>query len=117
MAQAQPGKRFYVSDESNLRTWSATIDEYGTLTDLKLFAEQGGEGLAVDEQGNVYLAAGEIYVYNPAGHLIETIATAERPLGLAFGGADRKTLFILGHSSLSSIRTRFAGQNTARSKP
>jgi sugar lactone lactonase YvrE len=117
MAPARPGQRFYVSDESNLRTWSATIDEYGTLTGLKLFAEQGGEGLAVDQKGNVYLAAGEVYVYDPAGKPVQTINTPERPIGLAFGGADGKTLFILGRTSLYSVRTQFAGQNTGRSKP
>ena len=121
MAAARPGQRFYVSDESNLRTWSATIDEYGTLTGLKLFAEQGGEGLAVDQKGNVYLAAGEVYVYDPAGKPIQTINTPERPIGLAFGGVDGKTLFILGRTSLYAVRTQFAGQSTSkattRSKP
>ena len=44
-----------------------------------MFAYQGGEGVAVDAQGNVYIAAGQIYVYDPAGTLIDTIEVPERP--------------------------------------
>ena len=110
MAAAVPGKPFYVSDEEELQTWRATIDDAGTLTGVKLFAEAGGEGLAVDSQGNVYIAAGQIFVYNPSGKLIETIEVPERPLQLVFGGSDRKTLFIAGRTSLYAVRTRFGSQ-------
>jgi sugar lactone lactonase YvrE len=77
---------------------------------VKLFAEQGGEGVTVDERGNVYIAAGQIYVYNPAGQLIDTIQVPERPLQVVFGGKDRQTLFIPARSSLYSVRTRIKGQ-------
>src|SRR5689334_10228999 len=70
------------------------------LADVKLFAQQGGEGVAVDKQGNVYLAAGQIFVYNPSGQLIETINIPERPSQLVFGGADGRTLFIAARTSL-----------------
>jgi sugar lactone lactonase YvrE len=104
LAPASPGKPFYVSDEEELRTYRATIDSSGTLTDLKLFAEAGGEGLATDAQGNVYIAAGQIFVYNPAGKRIDTIEVPERPLQIVFGGSDRKTLFIAGRTGLYSVR-------------
>jgi hypothetical protein len=110
MAAPIPGKPFYVSDEEELRTYRASIDDAGTLTDVKLFAEAGGEGLAVDSQGNVYIAAGQIFVYSPAGEPIETIEVPERPLQLVFGGSDRKTLFIAGRTSLYSVRTRFGSR-------
>jgi hypothetical protein len=106
LTPAVPGKAFYVSDEGELQTYRATVDEAGTLTDLKLFAETGGEGLAVDAQGNVYLAAGQIFVYNPAGQRIDTIEVPERPLQIVFGGADHKTLFIAGRTSLYSTHVR-----------
>jgi sugar lactone lactonase YvrE len=110
MAAAIPSKPFYVSDEEELQTYRATIDEAGGLTDVKLFAEAGGEGLAVDSQGNVYIAAGQIFVYNPTGKLIETIEVPERPLQLVFGGSDRKTLFIAGRTSLYAVRTRYGSR-------
>ena len=66
--------------------------------------------MAVDSHGNVYIAAGQIYVYNPAGKLIDTIEVPERPLQLVFGGADRRTLFIPARTSLYSVRTRYPGR-------
>jgi sugar lactone lactonase YvrE len=57
----------------------------------------------------VYLAAGQVFVYNPAGKAIDTIAVPERPLQLVFGGKDGRTLFILTHSSLYAVRMRIAG--------
>jgi sugar lactone lactonase YvrE len=40
---------------------------------------------------------------------IDTIPVPERPLDLVFGGKDRRTLFILTHSSLYAVRTRSGG--------
>jgi sugar lactone lactonase YvrE len=109
LAPAVPGKPYYLTDESELRTYSASVGPDGAIADLKLFAEQGGEGAAVDAQGNVYIAAGHIYVYAPSGKLIDTIEVPERPLQLVFGGKDGQTLFIPARSSLYSVRTRFKG--------
>lgn len=105
-----PGKPFYVSDESEEKTWRVSVGEDGSISAPVLFAEQGGEGLAVDEKGNVYIAAGQIFVYNPAGELIDTIKVPDRPLQLLFGGSDRKTLYILTHTTLYSVRTRYKGR-------
>jgi sugar lactone lactonase YvrE len=110
LAPAAPGKPFYMTDESELKTYSATVGPDGGISSVKLFAEQGGEGVAVDSQGNVYIASGHIYVYNPAGTLIDTIEVPERPLQLAFGGKDGQTLFIPARSSLYAVRTRFKGR-------
>jgi sugar lactone lactonase YvrE len=77
---------------------------------LRLFAEQGGENVTVDEKGNVYIAAGQVFVYDPSGHLIDTIEIPERPSQLLFGGSDGHTLFILARSSLYVVQTRFRGR-------
>ena len=106
LARAVPGKPYYRTDESALTTWSATVGADGNLSDQKLFVDQGGEGVAVDERGNVYIAAGQIYVYDPAGKLIDTIEVPERPLQLVFGGKDGRTLFIPARTSLYAVRTR-----------
>ena len=110
MAPAFPGQAFYVSDESEQKTYAATVGPDGAITDLKLFAERGGEGVAVDDQGNVYIAAGQIYVYNPAGEWIDTIEVPERPAQLLFGGQDRHTLYIAARTSLYAIRTLNGGR-------
>ena len=109
LAPAVPGKPYYLTDESELRTYSASVGPDGGITGVKLFAEQGGEGVAADVQGNVYIASGNIYVYNPSGKLIDTIDVPERPLQLVFGGKDGQTLFIPARSSLYAVRTRFKG--------
>ncbi len=106
LGRAAPGEPFYVTDESELRTWAADVNPDGSLENFRLFAEQGGESVAVDSHGNVYVAAGQIYVYDPAGKLIGTIEVPERPVQLLFGGADHKTLFIAARTSLYSVRVR-----------
>jgi sugar lactone lactonase YvrE len=110
LAPAVPGKTAYITSEAEIATWQATVGPDGGLTGLKLFANQGGESVAVDENGNVYIAAGNIWVYDPTGRLIDTIEVPERPTQLVFGGKDRKTLFIPARSSLYAVRTRFAGR-------
>ena len=104
------GQPFYLTDSSEEKTYVGDVGVDGTISNLKLFVQQGGEGLAVDEQGNVYIAAGQVFVYNPSGKLIDTIKVPDRPLQLLFGGSDRKTLFILARSSLYSVQSRFRGR-------
>jgi len=107
LGKATPGELFYVTDESNLRTWKADVNADGSLTNFQLFAEQGGEGVTTDSRGNVYIAAGQIYVYDPTGKLIDTIEVPERPTQLMFGGADNKTLFIAARASLYSVQMKY----------
>jgi sugar lactone lactonase YvrE len=83
-----------------------TVTADGNLTQPQLFVNQGGESVAVDDAGNVYLAAGQIYVYNPAGALIDSIDVPERPIHLVFGGSDKHTLFIAARTSLYSVCPR-----------
>ena len=97
---ARPGERVYVSSESEDRTYSAQVAADGTLTDLRPFAERGGESVAVDGKSNVYIANGQIFVYSPAGKQIGRIDVPERPIDIIFGGAGRRTLFILAHHAL-----------------
>jgi len=109
-AQVNAGQPYYVSDENGEKTYVGTVSEDGTISDLKLFAQQGGESLAVDEKGNVYLAAGQIFVYNPSGEPIDTIDVPERPSQLLFGGTDGHTLFVLARSSLYAARVLYKGR-------
>ncbi|HXR49310.1 MAG TPA: glycosyl hydrolase family 28-related protein [Candidatus Limnocylindrales bacterium] len=106
LGPAVPGKPFYVTDESALRTWKAGVNPDGSLTNFQLFAEQGGESVTADSHGNVYIAAGQVYVYDPAGTLIDTIEVPERPIQLVLGGSDHRTLFIAARTSLYSLRIR-----------
>jgi hypothetical protein len=107
MAAAVAGQPYYVSDESEQKTYVGDVGVDGAISNLRLFAEQGGEYVTVDEKGNVYIAAGQVFVYDPSGHLIDTIEIPERPSQLLFGGSDGHTLFILARSSLYAVQTRF----------
>ena len=82
----------------------------GNLTGVAPFVEQGAEGLAVDAAGNVYLAAGRLFVYSPAGRLLDTIDVPERPTEVVFGGKDGRTRFITARGSLYSVPARVAGR-------
>ncbi|MGA2685951.1 MAG: glycosyl hydrolase family 28-related protein [Verrucomicrobiota bacterium] len=106
LGRAVPDKPFYVTDESELRTWKADVNPDGSLTNFQLFAEQGGESVTADSHGNVYIAAGQIYVYDPAGMLMDTIQVPERPIQVVLGGADHRTLFIAARTSLYSLHIR-----------
>jgi len=103
--RAMPGQPFYVSDENGEKTYQATVSNDGTLTNLKLFVEQGGESVAMDKKGNVYIAAGQVYVYDRSGKLVDTILVPERPSQLLFGGLNGHTLFILARCSLYAVNT------------
>jgi sugar lactone lactonase YvrE len=70
------------------------------VTDLKPFANRGGESVAVDPEGRVYVANGQVFVYAPDGRELGRIDVPERPIGLAFGGPDRRTLYVLSPHSL-----------------
>jgi len=101
---AAPGERIYVSSESEDVTYSASVGADGTLTDLRPFAPRGGECVAVDHAGNVYVANGQIFVYSPAGKEIGRIDVPERPIDIVFGGPGHRTLFILAHHALFSVK-------------
>jgi sugar lactone lactonase YvrE len=109
LARAVPGRAFYVTDEAQATTWVGTVQLDGSIPELRIFVNQGGEAVTTDTQGNVYVAAGQVYIYNPAGKLMDTIEVPERPVQLVFGGADRQTLFIPARTSLYAVRARFKG--------
>ncbi|UCD51271.1 MAG: SMP-30/gluconolactonase/LRE family protein, partial [Phycisphaerales bacterium] len=106
IAPAAPGQPFYVTNEAELRTWVFKVGPGGTLSEPRLFAQVGGENVAVDGQGNVYIAAGDVQMFDASGKVLGAIKIPQRPTSLVFGGADRKTLFITARSALYSVSTR-----------
>jgi sugar lactone lactonase YvrE len=98
------GERVFVTNGSENVTYRAIIGPAGTLTDLKPFANRGGESVAVDGRGRVYVANGQVFVYGADGKAIGQIDVPARPLQILFGGADGRTLFILTHHALYAAR-------------
>jgi hypothetical protein len=98
-----PAGRVLVTNESEGKTWNAKVGTGGALSDLKLFADRGGESVVADAQGRVFVANGQIFVYAADGKPLGQIDVPERPLQLLFGGPDKRTLFVLTHHSLYSV--------------
>jgi len=102
------GKTLYVADHGGGKTFVYTINKDGTLSNKKLFAPEGSDGMTMDNEGNIYLTTNVVAVYNKSGEKIETIEVPEQPANLCFGGKDRRTLFITARTSLYSIQMRVA---------
>ena len=115
MLQASQWRLFHVGDEH-----LAASEEDDTLYRLRLdslehvtateFAPRGGSSVVTDAAGNVYVAEGQLYIHDAGGRQIGVVEIPERPASLAFGGADKKTLFIGARGSLFSFETAAAGR-------
>ena len=104
-----PGYPVYVTDQSDQRTYKVGVQSDGTFGAVTLCAEDGGQAVAQDKNGNVYLAAEQVLVYGPEGKQMGRINVPERPIDLVFGGADRRTLYVLTHDSLYAVQTKIPG--------
>ena len=80
----------------------------------EMILERGGSSVVTDTAGNLYLASGQVFVYNKQRKQIGVLEVPERPSSLAWGGLDGKTLFIGARSSLYAIRTANSGSERAR---
>ena len=103
------GKLLYVTDHGGKKTFVYTINKDGTLSNKKLIASEGSDGMTMDNKGNVYLTTRAVLVYNQKGEKIETIEVPEGPANVTFGGKDKKTLFITARTSLYCVRMRVKG--------
>ncbi|HNW56673.1 MAG TPA: glycosyl hydrolase family 28-related protein [Bacteroidales bacterium] len=103
LVQAFPGKPLYATDEYDKRTVKLDVDAHGYLSNLDYFVEKGEFSSIPDNSGNVYVADGNVFIFDKNGKPTGMIQTPERPSTLAFGGKDNKTLFITGRSGLYSV--------------
>lgn len=105
------------------------LNEDGSVANARRIIDfspgRGGDGLCVDADGNLYVAAGlhktrgtsetldtkpGIHVISPSGKLLAYLATPKDTLtNCTFGGDDRKTLYITCGDLLVSVRTRRPG--------
>lgn len=98
------GDRIHVINASENRTYTGLLGAGGAVSDLKPFAPRGGESVATGPDGRVYVANGQVFVYDAAGVEVGRIDVPDRPLQLLFGGDDKRTLYILTHHALYSAR-------------
>ncbi len=103
LVAARPGERVTLTNGSENRTYSGLVGANGTVTDLRIVADRGGESVARGADGTLYVANGQVFVYDAAGKQTRRIDVPERPLQLVIGGADGRTLFILAHHALYAV--------------
>ncbi len=103
------GDEHFAASEEDDSTYHLKLDSLAHATATE-FAPRGGSSVVTDASGNVYVAEGQLYIYNSSGKQIGMVEIPERPSSLAFGGADKKTLFIGARGSLFTLQTAAAGQ-------
>ncbi|MCK4629425.1 MAG: PmoA family protein, partial [Sedimentisphaerales bacterium] len=111
------GKTLYVTDPGDKKTYVYTVNSDGTLSNKRLFAPEGSDGMTIDTEGNIYLTTRVVVVYDRDGNKIETIDTPEKPSNVCFGGKDNQMLFITARKSLYAVpmRVRGVGRMTGQS--
>jgi len=87
--------------------YTKTLADFGT--------DHGGDGMALDVEGNIYLTAGSgekagVYIVAPDGQELGFIPTDEIAGNCTFGGPDLQTLYIAASTSLYRIRLAIPGQ-------
>ncbi len=101
----------------------------GTVTNMRVFYNfypgRSGDGMTVDSEGNLYVAAGlnlgrgtaetmdtrpGIHAISPEGKLLQYIPIPEDLItNCAFGGPDMRTLYVTAGKTLFRVRTQIPG--------
>jgi gluconolactonase len=87
----------------------------GGISNQQIFVDAGSDGMAIDCAGNLYATSGVVHVYSPEGDDIGSITLEGSagglpdPTNLAFGGANRTTLYVTGASYLRSVELQIPG--------
>jgi gluconolactonase len=104
------GKKLFVADINAGKTYVYTIERDGSLTDRKVFAEMGSDGMTLDNKGNLYLTGKGVTVFNSKGEQIENIPVPEPwTANVCFGGKNERTLFITASKSVYTLDMKVNG--------
>jgi gluconolactonase len=127
-------KTLYVVDShpqpgGNRKIWAFSVKPDGSLTDQRLVFDfgrgRGGDGMRLDVEGNLWVCAGVlrprgpgetdevppgVYVISPQGKLLGRIPIPEDLItNLAFGGPERKTLYVTAGKTIYRIPVNVSG--------
>ena len=103
----------YVADYGGNTIYAFDVDSDGGTRNRRAFATVSGpDGMAVDCAGNLYVAensAGRVQVFGATGTKLGSVAVSTGLTNLAFGGADRKTLYMTAGRSLYRLPLNLPG--------
>jgi gluconolactonase len=103
-------KYLYIADIGNNKTYRYVIEKDGSLSNAKVFCEQGSDGMTIDSKGNVYLTGNGVTVYNDEGNKIKHIPVpAKWTANVCFAGRDKNKLFITASESLFVLDMKVRG--------
>ncbi len=112
-------KYLYVDNSQPKKLWMRyRVKPDGSLTDPKVLYDDTADtrpgnpdGMKVDSQGNIYSAGpGGVWIFSPEGKHLATIPFQERVANVAWGGDDRKTLYICASNSIYRIHLNIPGE-------
>ncbi len=106
LSEAIPGKPLYVSKEINKTTVRLDVAQDGKLSNAQTLFPRGEYSTATDADGNLYVADGQIFVYDKNYNEIKRLSLEERPISIVMGGKNKETLFVTTHDSLYKIRIK-----------
>lgn len=116
---SQPGENFVyaydvaadgsLSRKRPFAKLNLTPDVLGATNPADRF-DSRADGTAVDTDGRYYVATNTgVQIFLPDGTYAGTIFVPQYPVSLTFGGANHDVLYMVGESSVWSIRTRVRG--------
>ena len=107
------GKKLYINKWTNDNlggTWVFDIMPDGTLSNMQKFIDMGGDGMSMDEFGNIYISNGlGITAFSSKGEKILNIKTDGSSTNNVFCGLDEKTLFITAAGKVSMVKMNTKG--------
>jgi gluconolactonase len=108
------GKKLYVNKwyyDNKGGTWVFDIKRDGKLANMRKVTDWGGDGMSMDERGNIYISNGQgVMGFDPDGNHILTIPTGGGATNNTFAGRDGRTLFITGPvDKVTAIRMKMKG--------
>ncbi len=116
-------KVLYVANTPGEHVLAYDVAKDGTVSNRRDFARlvgwrkgendswsSGADGLAVDADGRLYVATNAgVEVFTAEGKTLGVIQLPKKPQNLAFAGADKKTLYIVGRGSVYRLPTLASG--------
>ena len=112
-------KTLYISNTPSEFLLAFDVGPNGTISNRRNFARlegdthNGGDGLAIDSAGRLYVATNNnkplgIQVFSAKGQYLGTIPTPRPTTSVAFAGPDKKTLFIVARGAEGKGDERWA---------